>query len=496
MYRCIDNERERGWWVVYILCDIYFRRKTCLFPSFSHFLIFDHRLNTKITTTTTTNNIHTHTTNLNTYNPSFEQFQTFKLETQKRYPKLEWNTRHHSNSTVISLSLSLSLIHTYTTTTTTTTTRSEEGTPIYLENEVVWRQCSKVTLYQNDEKLENFREGLGIVSNYRVIWIDRERKVAKYWNLKDVSRVEKEEAGWFQGSEKVVLRFTSSRDRFLKLKFKNGETDDVIRDTKSALKKQSWTFLEKKKKDKSKDNKTETVFRPGAGGIREIIRRQQQEQARAKKVASSAFKDLDSLMENAKKVVQIAEKYAAKMKAESEKGENNKDTAQFTSLVRTVGITSPVTREAVGDDLYFSELARQLAGFLKKPLQDAGGMLQLISIYGLYNRARGTDLISPDDLLTSCKMLSKLRLKMSLRKLKSGVLVVRLDSHSEQAISKRLLEFVRKNQFVSPATLASKWRVSVVIAKEYLQVAEQDGSLCRDESQEGVRFWANRFLGK
>ena len=108
----------------------------------------------------------------------------------------------------------------------------------------------------------------------------------------------------------------------------------------------------------------------------------------------------------------------------------------------------------------------------------------------------GTDLISPDDLLTSCKLLSKLKLKMSLRKLKSGVLVVRLDSHSEQAISKRLLEFVKTNNFVSPATLASKWRVSVVIAKEYLQVAEQDGSLCRDESQEGVRFWANRFLGK
>ena len=198
-------------------------------------------------------------------------------------------------------------------------------------------------MYQNDEKLENFREGLGIVSNYRVIWIDRKRKVAKYWDLKDVSRVEKEEAGWFQGSQKVVLRFTSSSERFLKLKFKNGETDDVIRDMKSALKKQSWKFLEKKK-EKNKIDKTEPVFRPGRGGIREIIRRQQQEQARAKKVASSAFKDLDSLMQNAKKVVQIAEKYAAKMKAESERGDgtgNEKDTAQFTSLVRTWSIILP-----------------------------------------------------------------------------------------------------------------------------------------------------------
>jgi len=372
-------------------------------------------------------------------------------------------------------------------------TLKAEGTPLYLTNEVVWKQCSNVTLYQNDDKLEKYRKGLGIVSNYRVMWIDRSRKEAKFWNLGDVSHVEKESAGWFQGSEKMVLRFTKGKS-FLKIKFGNGELDEVLRDTKSALKKKSWKLLEKKKDSKKPGNLGEdAVFRPGAGGIREIIRRQQQEQARAKKVASSAFKDLDSLMQNAKKVVQIAEKYAAKMKAQSESDE---DAAQFTSLVRTVGITSPVTREAVGDDLYFSELARQLAGFLKKPLHDAGGMLQLISIYGLYNRARGTDLISPDDLLTSCKLLNKLNLKMTLRKLKSGVLVVRLDSHSEKEVCKRLLKYVKSETFVSAATLALKWRVSVVIAKEYLEVAEQKGVLCRDVSQEGVRFWANRFLGK
>lgn len=358
----------------------------------------------------------------------------------------------------------------------------------------MWKQCSEVTLYENDEKLENFRKGTGIVSNYRFIWITKDRKSGKSWNLSDVQRIDKEDAGWFQGSEKMVLIFHKGSS-VLKIKFANIDCDDVIKDTRKALSKKSWTFLNKKN---SKDPKAEPVFRPGAGGIREIIRRQQEEKARAKKLASSAFRDLDSLMQNAKKVVQIAEKYAAKMKAQAESGSggDNDDAAQFTSLVRTVGITSPVTRGTVGNDMYFSELARQIAGFLKKPLQDAGGMLQLISIYGLYNRARGTDLISPDDLLTSCKLLQKMKLQMSLRKLTSGVLVVRLDSHSEDAISKRLLEYVKKEIFITAATLASNWRVSVVIAKEYLQVAEQNGVLCRDESQEGVRFWVNRFLGK
>ena len=35
--------------------------------------------------------------------------------------------------------------------------------------------------------------------------------------------------------------------------------------------------------------------------------------------------------------------------------------------------------------------------------------------YCLYNRARGTDLISPDDLLEACKLFSTLKLGMHVR---------------------------------------------------------------------------------
>jgi EAP30/Vps36 family len=41
----------------------------------------------------------------------------------------------------------------------------------------------------------------------------------------------------------------------------------------------------------------------------------------------------------------------------------------------------------------------QLADFLRVPLERAGGMMTLPDVYCLFNRARGTELISPDDLL-------------------------------------------------------------------------------------------------
>ncbi|KAI3857613.1 hypothetical protein MKW98_028877 [Papaver atlanticum] len=64
----------------------------------------------------------------------------------------------------------------------------------------------------------------------------------------------------------------------------------------------------------------------------------------------------------------------------------------------SVGIASPVTKESAGA-LYHQQLSRQLADFVKIPLERAGGMIALIDVYCLFNRARGTELISPVDLL-------------------------------------------------------------------------------------------------
>ena len=56
------------------------------------------------------------------------------------------------------------------------------------------------------------------------------------------------------------------------------------------------------------------------------------------------------------------------------------------------------------------ELSRQLADFLAKPLQQSGGIMTLPDVYCLYNRARGTELVSPDDLLQAIKMFDQVRI--------------------------------------------------------------------------------------
>jgi len=56
----------------------------------------------------------------------------------------------------------------------------------------------------------------------------------------------------------------------------------------------------------------------------------------------------------------------------------------------------------------------------------SGGIMTLTDVYCVFNRARGTELVSPDDLLAACKLLSTLGLPLRLRSFPSGVTVRRL----------------------------------------------------------------------
>ncbi|PNH06425.1 Vacuolar protein sorting-associated protein 36 [Tetrabaena socialis] len=89
-----------------------------------------------------------------------------------------------------------------------------------------------------------------------------------------------------------------------------------------------------------------------------------------------------------------------------------------------------------GGARYHIELCRQLADFLSAPLQRCGGLLSLPDVYCLFNRARGTELVSPDDLLQAAKLFGQAGVQgLRLRNLSSGVLVIQGPQHSEEQVA-------------------------------------------------------------
>ena len=77
----------------------------------------------------------------------------------------------------------------------------------------------------------------------------------------------------------------------------------------------------------------------------------------------------------------------------------------------------------------------QLVDFLTPRINKAGGMMPLPDVYCLFNRARGSELISPDDLLTAVKLLPAIGAQLTFRQFASGVLVVQSHAHSDEQVS-------------------------------------------------------------
>ena len=57
--------------------------------------------------------------------------------------------------------------------------------------------------------------------------------------------------------------------------------------------------------------------------------------------------------------------------------------------------------------MYHTALANEVEKFLLTIIDNFGGVVGLIDLYCMYNRARGTDLISPDDLRIACTKLNE-----------------------------------------------------------------------------------------
>lgn len=257
--------------------------------------------------------------------------------------------------------------------------------------------------------------------------------------------------------------------------------------------------------------------RASTAGIAGILRRQEANRKATAEIATEAFSDLKSLIDKAKEVVAVVERYSAALQDKPKSGggadgngeHSTREAEDLSGILQDIGIASPVTKSNAGTR-YHQQLAGQLADFLSSPpgkragartlLDMFGGMMTLPDVFSVFNRARGTELVSPADLLTSAQLLGPSRLGMSLRRFTSGVLVIQADSHSDVAVGEKLVKAAEDaagaegwGDGLVAAHVARDLRVSVTLAIEHLRTAETGGLLCRDESVEGTRFYVNRF---
>jgi ESCRT-II complex subunit VPS36 len=118
-------------------------------------------------------------------------------------------------------------------------------------------------------------------------------------------------------------------------------------------------------------------------------------------------------------------------------------------------------------------------------------MMTITEVYCRINRARGLELVSPEDVLNACKLLNG---PMKLRQYPSGAMILQLENHNDDQVAEEIEKIVEEIGSMSIEECAREKHISVLLAHERFLIAERAGKVCRDESVEGLRFYPNLLL--
>ncbi|CAG9535295.1 unnamed protein product [Cercopithifilaria johnstoni] len=376
----------------------------------------------------------------------------------------------------------------------------------YMEDIII--QSGHVGIYDGDVKQTTYEQGTASLTLHRIIWADSndpDHRLILHHSL--VAGIEKHHKSMFRRGGKIILSlhpkppgqqrgpFASSSFNCIRLVFRNGGEDEFFEKYKEALGMNAWERLPSGcPMSNSVALRNCNTSSSRAVGISGIEKRLAENHHHTHESISQAFEDMNRLMEYAREMVSLSKAITDKLRAK--KGEITDDeTVRFKTYLLSLGVSDPVTKSAFGSSAeYYKKLAEELAVVLCAPLKECGGMMTLSDVYCRINRARGLELLSPEDILNACHMLEQLDLPISLNCFKSGVMVVQLKEMSVETTIEGTVELVAAMGACNATKLAKCLGITIILAKERLLAAEAQAKLCRDDTVEGLAFYPNRFL--
>lgn len=374
---------------------------------------------------------------------------------------------------------------------------SKVGKPILLDFEIEIKTGSQIDILLEPNKEGFLKDGYVVLTNFRIIYITSGNTTGWALSLSNIKVAEDCSTMLSTSSRIRISFFNSSKEINIKFGASKTEKAEFLDILNKQLLKKSWQQTSKLA------TAQEETFSTGFAGVGGIIRKQERDMAKVDSVTKEALSDLESLMRSARDVISVVQRYAAFQQDKSEQNFSDSSTDvgernEMESIMQSIGIVSPVTKFSAGR-LFHTELSRQLADVLLRGdlLRKMGGMLSLTDAYCVFNRARGTELVSPNDFLRAAEELNTLRLGLSFQKFPSGVMNIHLDEFDESSTLTRFLNLLRESEIaatgLSANTAAKRMKVSLVVIKEQLLACERRGELCRDESIEGLFFFPNLF---
>ncbi|KAG7174004.1 vacuolar protein-sorting-associated protein 36-like isoform X1 [Homarus americanus] len=372
--------------------------------------------------------------------------------------------------------------------------------------EVVCTTANGIRLYDGDKRT-GYDDGHLTLTNHRLLWRHESQSSSLGLHLSLVVLVE-DEAGGFTSSPKLLLHLAqpphskpagpvaASSNSFIKLSFRQGGCSSFQQALQNAIGERDWekVVIPSLPASHGKQSGGKTIH-TGILGIERAIQAKQEE---TNQNISHAFEDLKNLMGLAKDMVFLSKSISNKIKEHS--GEVSvDDTTRFRSYLLSLGIDDPVTRETYGSATqYHHHLAKEISQALEEPVKEVGGVMLLSEVYCRINRARGLQLLSPEDVMHACHLMKKFDLSLNLHTFESGVQVVQTAGLDQDKVVETTVETLKSHEVdgVSAGDLARECGMPLLLAQERLLQAERCAKAVRDESSEGLRFFPNLFFSR
>lgn len=223
-----------------------------------------------------------------------------------------------------------------------------------------------------------------------------------------------------------------------------------------------------------------------AVGLQRVLGARQAKQQVVGETLDVALTDLGALKQYAAQTVAAARKVAAK--------QQGNDTSGVQSLLEDFGLLGADGGLVVKGGTTAQAVAGDVLSVCEAALKKRGGfgMLLVHDIFCLVNRARGTALVSPEEVMEALRALGRSN-KLRLRNLgNTGTWAACLPSTNDAEVDARLLKLAEAGP-LSAFQLGKELGVTTAEAQYLLRDAEARAVLVRDEATAGVFFYRNFF---
>lgn len=240
----------------------------------------------------------------------------------------------------------------------------------------------------------------------------------------------------------------------------------------------------------ARSNQSVGVLTPtsnAARGVGGILKSKEIKKTKESNLSEHGLKDLNALMQHARELKNLASQTSQKI----EKKINFDEATKLRGMIMSLGLEEDL------DDSGQNQLESEIARVSHPILRLQGGIILLEDIYCAVNRARGTQLVSPEEVMAAARNIQDKYPQGGLvyQKYSSGVQVLKDASLSDKVVADRISNMILDYPSgLSAESYAMTSSLSPIVAREQLFLAEHMGHICRDDSDRGTFFFLNQFL--